>query len=297
MTKEINFAFSDESSHNVHRFRSIGLVTMAGSFYTDVKKRLEELLEESDTRELKWSKVSNAKYRLAALKFFDEVIDRAQQKELRVDVLIWDIKDSRHKIYGRDDVKNLQRLYYQLFKHVFKKRWPVETTWTLYPDENNAMDWDRMEDFLDAAGIGFEPIESSSDLRLFKMRLERDFHVNQIEPLESHKEPLVQVADLFAGVAVFSRESFDRYFTWIKRESNHKTLFEFDEAAGERFTNAEINRFPIINAINKRLKSARMQVSLKGSQGFETKNPRSPINFWLYRPQHEKDKAPTRKDN
>ena len=43
----------------------------------------------------------------------DFVIEQALQGALGEDVLTWDTEDSRHKIKGRDDIANLQRMYYR----------------------------------------------------------------------------------------------------------------------------------------------------------------------------------------
>jgi hypothetical protein len=51
-------AYSDESHHNVGRFRSLGVISLRAD--------LAAILRESDAHEFKWQKLKNAKYRFAA---------------------------------------------------------------------------------------------------------------------------------------------------------------------------------------------------------------------------------------
>ena len=98
------------------------------------------VIQESGVSEFKWEKLRQARERFAALEILDKVIDLSLQGKLRTDILIWDTYDRRHQIPGRDDVANLQRMYYHVFKNVLQCRWPSESTWKFCPDENTALD-------------------------------------------------------------------------------------------------------------------------------------------------------------
>ena len=54
----------------------------------------------------------------------DFAIKAVLEKSIRIDSLMWDIDDSRHKISGRDDTANLCRMYHHLLRNVFLERWP-----------------------------------------------------------------------------------------------------------------------------------------------------------------------------
>ena len=49
-------------------------------------------------------------------------------------------------------------MYYHLFRWVLKKAWPSELDWHLFPDTQDSIEWDTMQDVLDIAGLGFEPL-------------------------------------------------------------------------------------------------------------------------------------------
>lgn len=115
--------FSDESNWNTGRFRSLGLVTAPLEYLDGLARELRHLLEESDMAEFKWKKLDGAKERFTAQKMCKFTVDKACAMQLRVDVLVWDIQDSRHSVHGRDDIANLQRMYYHLFRNVLRARW------------------------------------------------------------------------------------------------------------------------------------------------------------------------------
>ena len=109
--------------------------------------------------------------------------------KLRVDILIWDMDDSRHKNSGRDDNENLSRMYYHLIQNTLSKGWDKGSTWLLVPDHQSSINWRTLGEHLVS---------------------------------KKHKKKL----------------------------------------------------------------------SFRKTGGFKTNDPRENINFWLYTPQHSKDKAP-----
>jgi hypothetical protein len=53
-------------------------------------------------------------------------------------------------------------------------------------------------------------------------------------------------------------------------------------------------RCPVLDKLNNLCKKNKLTVGLEKSKGLQTHNPANPINFWLYQPQMEEDKAPVR---
>ena len=82
--------FSDESSWNQNRYRSIGLVTASRDIANSTEEAVASALKESDIREFAWKELTTAKRRFAAQKIVDHIIKLASPGLLRVDVLIWD---------------------------------------------------------------------------------------------------------------------------------------------------------------------------------------------------------------
>lgn len=285
--------FSDESNWNVGRFRSISLVTTSLVHLNELEERLKALLSESGVSEFKWTKLRGARERFAAQKMCNFAIEKACARQLRVDVLIWDIQDSRHNIVGRDDIANLQRMYYHLFRNVLRLRWPNDVVWRLYPDEHTAMDWQKVEDFLEIASARAEIESSLSEPGHFRIRLKSDFGIEEIAPARSAEHPLLQLADLFAGMAVFSREKFNAYQTWSEIQSPQSRSWE--DGSDSNPSGRDKERFEVLKAFDEACKKRKLGVSLKKRRGLWTPKPENPLNFWMYEPQHPEDKAPVRR--
>lgn len=295
-------AFSDESHWNKGRYRSLGLVTLPRESLAELERSLARLLDESGVSEFKWEKLSGARERFAAIKMCEFVVDAACQGSLRLDVLVWDIEDSRHKVPQRDDVANLQRMYYHLFKYVLRTRWPDGSIWALYPDENTAMDWDSVRDYLDRADTEIEVYRDLFTGGKFRLRLIREFQIYEIKPVSSACNPLLQLADLFAGLAVFSREHYDALAQWRRERETQLTLFASEDSedgdglGGTKTVSRSIReRCYVLDHFDKLCKSRKLGVSLKTERGLRTFDHRKPINFWPYTPQHPLDKAPTKR--
>ena len=289
--KITHVGFSDESNWNVGRFRSLGLVTAPRKHLSELERGLSILLSNSGLTEFKWKKLRGAREQFVAEKICKFVIDHACAKKLRVDVLIWDIQDRRHNIRGRDDIENLQRMYYHLFRNVLRKRCPNDEVWCLYPDEHTAMNWQSVQDYLTATSTRIEKEKTIFTGGKFYLRIRKDFHIERIEEAKSQVHLLLQVADLFAGLAVFSRDKYKEYNAWLRTNSGQKALFDEDPRS-IFLTRSSVARFQVLRFLDTECKRQKLGVSLEKKGGLWTPNPNNPINFWLYEPQHPEDRAP-----
>jgi hypothetical protein len=283
--------FADESHWNIGRFRSLGLVTLRCRDLPGLESKLRDLLNQSGIQEFKWKKLDGAKERIAAQKLCKFTVENACACRLRVDVLIWDTYDSRHAVPRRDDIANLQRMYYHLFLNVLRARWPDDAVWRLHPDEHTALKWQTVQDCLERVSTTVQVDGPLIPGGQFRARLRKEFSVEEIQPVSSKDHPLLQLADLFAGVAVFSREKFHEYQSWDRTTSPQEELFE-EAQSGKDPSQSSRERFQVVRFLDNLCKRRKLGVSLKRKQGFWTANPQRPINFWLYKPQHQADKAP-----
>ncbi len=285
-------AFADEKGYNTGRYRGISLVSIECGYVDSCRKELNRLLCESDVREFKWEKLGSARERFAAMKLLDFAIEKINNRIMRIDTLTWDTEDKRHKVKGRDDIANLQRMYYRLFKDVLCNKWPDGSIWFLYPDENTALEWNKVRDFLNYASSKTEIRRDLLTHGKFILRLKQEFRIEDIKPCKSHEEPLVQLADLFAGLAVYSRTSYDRYEIWQTKNSKQGRLFTDEKGSNIKLSKSDQERCCVLDAFDKKCKNHKFGVSLKTDRGLKTFDHSKPINFWWYEPQHEADKAP-----
>ncbi|MEJ5349032.1 MAG: DUF3800 domain-containing protein [Desulfosoma sp.] len=285
--------FSDESNWNKGRFRSLGLVTVPVDALDDLNRELNDVLVQSTISEFKWAKLRQARERFCAQRMCDFTIKHALNRRLRVDVMIWDIQDSRHDIPGRDDIANLQRMYYHLFRNVLRSRWPDDAVWRLHPDEHTAMDWKTLQDCLDNVADRLEVERSVFTAGQFRIGLRREFGLEEISSVSSQEQPLLQLADLFAGMAVFSRYQFDAYQKWLVVREPQLRLFDDCNESSDA-SPSSMERFLVLQHLDEGCKKRKLGVSLRRKRGLWTPDPKNPINFWMYEPQHPEDKAPTK---
>ncbi|AMW31988.1 DUF3800 domain-containing protein [Fervidobacterium islandicum] len=210
-----HFAFCDESNWNQGRFRSIAMVSVPAKEFQGIQRDFKEILTTNGKQEFKWKKIHDAVYKRIAYAFVDKVLSLATQEEklIRIDILIWDIKDRRHDIPGRDDELNLQVMYYHLFKNVISQRWDGGAVWHLMPDQNTVVNWNRLEQYLLTYTENKQL--TKGPISFFEF-LKREFSIARITPVDSKNYPLVQVADLFAGLAVCSYTNI--FILSVKRE-------------------------------------------------------------------------------
>ena len=128
---------------------------------------------------------------------------------LAIDALVWDTHDARHAVMRRDDVANLHRMYYWLLSTTLSRPGLTGATWVLRPDENGLMHWASVHDVLDNAG---RRAISTSSVLLWR-RARRQYAIEQIVPTDSSTAPLIQIADLMAGLSAF----FHKFFGVLSR--------------------------------------------------------------------------------
>ena len=279
-------SFADES-YSDDGFKSIAAFSLKSDNFFKTNLQFKQILKEANIEEFKWQKLKNKKYSFCAEKLIDYVWQLIQTDDARVDVIMWDINDSRHKIKNRDDLENYGRMFYHLHVNSLKRR-PKSSIWKLYTDEGVSIDWDVVTQCLNAHGQH----EDFTHFPLLGEFFSRSHYgIADFKEVKSHEEPCCQIADLFAGMSLFSRTHYDVYEKWCEFNNPVLPLFPSKKP---KITNAQKARFPILKYFNNGCKDRKLGVSLKTNRHLQTLNPNNPINFWFYVPQHEMDKAPTK---
>jgi len=282
-------AFADESHWNRGRYHALALVTLPVQHLLDFNRKLNRIIEECGAVEFKCKRLDGARERFAALKLCQFATDAGCEGQLRVHALSWDVEDPRHKVIGRDDIANLGRMCYRLFRYVLRVCCPDRNVWRLHPDEHAAIDWQGLQHFVEVASL--DTALQGEILEVGNLRLvsKLEYRLQQIEPARSADNPLIQVAGLFAGLATFSRDHYKRFEAWCGDKSSQGRLWQ-DEPVKTSVSDRE--RFALLKDFNDLCRQRKLGVSLAAHKGSRTPNLESPVNFWLYEPQDEADKAP-----
>lgn len=283
-------SYTDESYSTGERYRSICAFSFPMGSESAIRSRLTADLQSSKVTEAKWNKVRNLNQQSCAISLVDTAFHSLRHFNARIDVLVWDTHDSRHSIPGRDDKANFERMFFHLLGYSMKRR-PRGAHWRIYPDEQMGVAWQTIKDCLSAVGRRSQLIHYPL---LGPFLADPHYRILELEEIRSHEHPPCQVADLFAGLAVFSRVRFPEYLQWCERNGPQCKLFLPVQSDEPGFSRKEMYRFPVLEHFNSRCKAERLGVSLRTNKGLCTKDPMKPFNFWLYVPQHEMDRAPVR---
>jgi len=278
-------AFSDDSSHQGGRYNSLGLLTLPLWYEETLRRELLAIFCESNIKmEFKWQKVRSARYKFAAKKIHDWLFRNLSS--IRLDILIWDMEDARHLVFGRDDNANIVRMYYHLLQSTLSKRWSEGAYWIWKPDYQSCISWSDMKNFLVTK-------KHSLTADLFKVSKDDFWKLNLecIKPTDSSEEVFLQVIDYFTGLGAYSWGHYVRFNQWVQTQSGQGSLFDNNDNM-INFTNSESIRFDLLSEFHIKCKASKMTVSLDKTNGLLTNDPSKPINFWFYTPQHELDKAP-----
>jgi hypothetical protein len=248
-------------------------------------------------RELKFAKIDRFDSRdyKAAVSITALVIrDYCHLGKTRLDVMTWDTTDSRHAIPGRNDIENLARLYYHLLSDIIG-RWSTGL-WYVILDRDEKVDFNNLRNCLNSSSSNMGPGQFPLITESISQLIDLD-NVKGITEADSKEEPLLQVADLFAGIGRYSCERGDECCRWLATKNNPAQLMLQGLAEGvqdvQNFSRSQECRFRLIDEINKVCKRFRLGVSLETENRLWTPSPLNPVNFWFYRPQGDYDRAPT----
>lgn len=247
--------YADETQYNVGRYRGVAIVSGLAPLVQGLADEVRTILASSGASECKWEKVRSAKTRFLAEKLLVWAMDAAIANRLRVDALTWDAGDSAHARAGTPYLKKLHQMYGYALAQTLTHRWPTATMWTLYPDEQNALRWDTIAAELPRTAC--------------------------IVPSASHREPLIQVADLFAGLAVFSRAGYDTYEQWLCLPPAERRLSPEKSLASQlrALSASDRQRCLLLDDFFTRCKQCLPGVSLRTNRGLRTYDPDRAITF------------------
>jgi hypothetical protein len=183
--------YSDESSYNYGAVRGVGAVRARLNDTSRLDVELADLLEASGVHELKWEKVRTARTTFAAEKALAWALDHALGGDLWIETLTWEVASAAASRARRPSLANLRDGYTTLLASVMARqtqRGDPARRWRIVPDEQTAVPWTRIQEALPLA--------------------------TDIIPARSEAHPLIQLADLFIGLAAFSRTAYDAYERW-----------------------------------------------------------------------------------
>ena len=112
-----------------------------------MQANLRTSLHDHKIKEVKFQEIGTHRPKIdAPLDFLGYAVDFAGQGKIRIEILVWDIYDSRHAIQGRDDIANLERMYYRIL--VWAARQWNHAEWNFFPDQNSQINWGDIARYL-----------------------------------------------------------------------------------------------------------------------------------------------------
>ena len=288
------YAYAHESGSGADRFCSVAVVSGPAEGIQHLRASIEQAFGSSPLTE--WKDVTgDRRHSEAAWCMLRCAVEAILKQRVRVDVLVWDKHDRRHRVPGRDDVANLARMYYRALIHA-ARQWH-HPTWVITADEHTALEWERIADFVRQTRV----VKWGSQLYLAMMDDRRTFEAS-VQTVRSSDELLVRVADLFAGLGRYLRDQAANYQVWHAWRAgiqSHRlqlglALPGLDDPSEPPLTGSAKARFELAFRFNELIASHRMGVSLETQGYFVTYRPSLPLNFWHYTPQHDQDRAPVK---
>ena len=250
-------AYGDESGTFDHRFQSIAIVSGEEHVINELREKLRNEINDKGIREVKFSEIKGYQSPRAevARQFINYTVrEFANYKRARIDILTWDIQDSRHNIPNIDNVTNLQIMYYHVLEHM-AGQWK-EIRWNFYPDTNSKINWNEIAKYLNMTSLSRSKLKQPTLLNLIQ-----DNHTFQ--------------------------SSFGKR-NQLKLQNTRM------KSSKDQSTRIKECRYQLIGELDRICKNCKLGVSLGGIKRLWTPNRTNPINFWNYEPQGDYDKAPVK---
>jgi hypothetical protein len=244
----------------VGRYRGLAVVSLRFADADAFRAEVKGLLQASEVHELKWTEVRTARQRFAANKLISWTLNTMSAGALRAEVVTWDAEE-QHPAPGQSGIATLQQMYGLLLGTTLRRYQSGGGLVRVCPDEQDALNWPELKEHLAAQAL---PIE-------------------HILPCQSHHEPLVQLADLLAGLAAYARSASDRYEAWQAVAGLDLELLH-PEDVPEPPTRSDRERFLVLAELLMQCASHHAPIKLRGDQGLLTTDPVFPLQFSSYPP-------------
>jgi len=292
-TQNRHLIFSDESGwDNSNRYGSVALVSGTYQNTKDLNFELKTILDTYNKSEVRFKATKNRDSVNVAHEFIKLSFNYLLKSKIKIHVLVWDKQDSRHDVVGRCDIENLKRMYYHNMM-VLKRHWNINTTWEFYPDEFTAINWtDDIIYYLENTSLQ----KSSKHPQLFDVFEQVRFpEYNNTKELVSKNYPIIQLADLYAGLIRTSRSESEKFYTWYYHKKNNEQPVLFDLGTAPSISNSMKPKFELMYMFKKTAESFKMGISLNEKRYFSKKGRKNNLFIWHYEPQGNYDKAPLKK--
>lgn len=286
MEHKIFQAYSDESGINDgDPYTSVSVVSGEEIMLNCLRDKLAQEISTKRIKEVKFVKVTshNSTIAQAAKTFINIAVnDFAAFTKIRIDTMTMDNQYLLSAFPNYDREQKLEHMYYCLLSHL-GKQWN-NAQWHFYPDKNSKVRWSRIISFLNQARLHRNKVGKPL---LIKLMLQENplFQFGEVKQLCSIQEPLVQLADLFAGLARFSHEENIDCSRWLP---NPKTGRQSEMKLGENDKISGISptkkcRYELIGELYNLCGKHSLWVSIRTKRHLWTRKQTSPINFWDYK--------------
>lgn len=284
---QVYSAYSDESGINANDpYTSIAVVSGEKDILDCLRDKLADIVSANNIKEVKFLKVNSyvSTITQAARQFLKCTLNEfACNQRVRVDILTMDNQAMDNQAYyaplDYSSKPELEHMYYCVVSHIVRQ-WR-NTQWNFYPDVNSKINWNEIILFLNMTRLHKKKIRNPLLIDLMFADNPR-FQFNEIKQLSSVKEPLIQLADLFAGIARFSHEKNTKCAQWVttrKGKEQQELPLNIKNRANS-INLAEQCRYEIIRELYNLCGKHRLWVSIKSRQHLWTRKPNYPINFW-----------------
>jgi hypothetical protein len=289
--KITHLAYTDESSYTTSdRFGAIAVISLDASIKQEFINVILPLINQLPN-EYKWTNFKNKLYFDISIQMFDELFNQAVKGDIRVDTIIWDSEDTRYYRNNTNYDSKLRVLYYLRLRDTLSKRWNVDTNWCILVDNQNQIDSVELEGYLKhySGNTLEETIFGREHDMKELMQAPIKFHIGSIRQVDSKKEELVQIADIFAGMSAYSHNASNKLLEWLKTDGlqHPDSQGRFQYALGlpgikkSQLSGRELWRFRFIKYVQEKCKTKKYQVSINAKQGLHTFDPKSPVNFFF----------------
>ena len=278
-------AYSDESGINVgDKYTSVSVVSGEAEVLNCLRDKLGKTLRDKKVDEVKFSEIKRYESPVtkAAINFIEcTVNDFAIYNRVRVDTITTDNECLASDNYDYGNKPELERMYCCVLANIVR-RWR-STKWGFYPDMNSGVNWGEIVSFLNMATMQ----KRVKKPFLIELMLGEDtqFQFSEVEQLNSAGEPLVQLADLFAGMARFSHEDNVSCAEWVERwkDMRQGELIPAMAQNNRNITRSKECRYRLIGGLYFICRRHGLYVSIRTENHLKTWRPKNPINFWDYK--------------
>ncbi len=292
--------FADETKQDyTHTHWNVSVICSVfwhSSITQEIEEKISSIVVKHGSKELKFAWITSKKHVFMLNECFSVVFPYIKTQQLKIYAICRNSSDKRYHNIKYDENIDFDIMMYHCTKWICRR---IDKWYKIicYPDERSQSQRNNINFYLNQTKKITKEQREDFKNNLFDITkdysLHETFHIDEIIPIDSKDNWLVQLADIIGWLIWFSCVANDQYHKWLAKKNIQDSLFP-DLDIEINHSKMQAAKFEVLEDFHTYCKTHKLQVGLQEKNKMYT-NKDNWFHIHHYESQWDYDKAPKRR--